>query len=96
MVDGLSMVSYHYSSSIIMLLIEISTVNHSKTHILHFLSSCIIFCAVFHVTDEQGQKICDEKLIGNIQKVSTDCNIFFIRYIDTMNVLVQFQHHHIY
>jgi len=29
------------------------------------------FIDVFHVTDEQGQKICDEKLIGNIQKALT-------------------------
>lgn len=57
--------------------VRISTSNRSKTYILYFLSSCIIFCAVFHVTDEQGHKIYDEKLIGNIQKVSTDFNVFF-------------------
>lgn len=95
-IDGeLPLLLLNHHLVIIMLLLKISTTNQSKTHILYFLSSCIIFCAVFHVTDEQGQKICDEKLIGNIQKVSTDFNFFSIRYIDTKSVVVQLQHHYI-
>lgn len=77
-IDGeLPLLLLNHHLLIIILLLKISTINQSKTHILYFLPSCIIFCAVFHVTDEQGQKICDEKLIGNIQKVSTDFNAFF-------------------